>query len=397
MAATSSFTEGSSVFGGQANLLAGHPEHLHRLRPGHDRRPHHLPLRDHRRRRPADHQQGPRREEDPAGQVRHPREHAQLRRLARHRLRQHGPRRWSITSPSRPRPGRRRSISSPAGSSRPTCGRSSAWPVCSGSRRSCSPTRPTCSTPRKPASTSSIRKAARPSTPCGRPAPAGRPSPWARRRPRPAPGSCRRSSRCPRGCWSLPIGLRATDRFINALRKVARVKVPAAITEERGRLVDMITDMHQYFYDKRVALWGDPDQLVSLVEFLADLDMRPVYVVTGTPGKRFEDAHGGRAGRPGARGQGPPRGRRRHVPHAPMDQATSRSICSSATPTASTSPATRTSPSCVTASRSSTAWGIRTFPRSATSAAMRLMEMILDALLDHKDRNSPEESFELVM
>jgi nitrogenase molybdenum-iron protein beta chain len=51
--------------------------------------------------------------------------------------------------------------------------------------------------------------------------------------------------------------------------------------------MDMITDMHQYFYRKRVALWGDPDQLVSLVEFLADLDMRPVYVVTGTPGKRL--------------------------------------------------------------------------------------------------------------
>ena len=35
-------------------------------------------------------------------------------------------------------------------------------------------------------------------------------------------------------------------------------------------------------------MWGDPDQLVSLAEFLADLDMRPVYIVTGTPGKQFE-------------------------------------------------------------------------------------------------------------
>jgi nitrogenase molybdenum-iron protein beta chain len=45
--------------------------------------------------------------------------------------------------------------------------------------------------------------------------------------------------------------------------------------------------MHQYFYGKRVALWGDPDQLVALTEFLVDLDMRPVYIVTGTPGKKF--------------------------------------------------------------------------------------------------------------
>ena len=86
----------------------------------------------------------------------------------------------------------------------------------------------------------------------------------------------------------LPIGLRATDRFINTLRKLAHVPIPASIREERGRMMDIITDMHQYFYRKRVALWGDPDQLVSLVEFLADLDMRPVYIVTGTPGKAFE-------------------------------------------------------------------------------------------------------------
>jgi nitrogenase molybdenum-iron protein beta chain len=86
----------------------------------------------------------------------------------------------------------------------------------------------------------------------------------------------------------LPIGLLATDRFIDALRHRAGVRVPSLITEERGRLVDLIADMHQYFYRKRVALFGDPDQLVSLSEFLVTLDMRPVYVVTGTPGKQFD-------------------------------------------------------------------------------------------------------------
>ena len=81
-------------------------------------------------------------------------------------------------------------------------------------------------------------------------------------------GSWRPSARCPR-VLELPIGLRATDRFIERAAALARVKVPESITDERGRLVDMITDMHQYFYGKRVALWGDPDQLVSLAEFLS--------------------------------------------------------------------------------------------------------------------------------
>jgi len=85
----------------------------------------------------------------------------------------------------------------------------------------------------------------------------------------------------------LPIGLSATDEFVNALRKKGRVKVPQCITDQRGELLDVMTDMHQYFYGKRVALWGDPDQLVPLAEFLTDLDMKPVYIVTGTPGKKF--------------------------------------------------------------------------------------------------------------
>jgi len=85
----------------------------------------------------------------------------------------------------------------------------------------------------------------------------------------------------------LPIGIAATDRFISALSDISGKPVPDEISEERGRLVDMITDMQQYLYRKRVALWGDPDQLFSLCEFLVALDMRPVYVVSGTPGKLF--------------------------------------------------------------------------------------------------------------
>ncbi|MGA3126715.1 MAG: nitrogenase component 1 [Candidatus Korobacteraceae bacterium] len=86
----------------------------------------------------------------------------------------------------------------------------------------------------------------------------------------------------------LPIGLQATDSFIDTLRTVAGVKVPDAITDERGRLLDVISDMHQYLHGKRVALFGDPDQLVSLAQFLTLLDMKPVYVVTGTPTPQFE-------------------------------------------------------------------------------------------------------------
>jgi nitrogenase molybdenum-iron protein beta chain len=88
----------------------------------------------------------------------------------------------------------------------------------------------------------------------------------------------------------IPIGLKATDRFIVSLSRHANVPVPDELTEERGRLVDLITDNSKYFYGKRVALYGDPDTLIPLTEFLLTLDMKPVYIVTGTPGKYFDES-----------------------------------------------------------------------------------------------------------
>jgi len=83
----------------------------------------------------------------------------------------------------------------------------------------------------------------------------------------------------------IPIGLKATDRFLMCLSRHANTPIPEELADERGRLIDLIADNQKYFYGKRVALWGDPDTLVPLTEFLISLDMRPVYVVTGTPSK----------------------------------------------------------------------------------------------------------------
>lgn len=106
-----------------------------------------------------------------------------------------------------------------------------------------------------------------------------------------APAAEALDAKCKVNCeiLDLPIGLEATDRLINTLHTLNGVNVPDSITEERGRLVDIITDMEQYFYHKKVALFGDPDQLIALTEFLVTLDMKPVHIVTGTPGKRFEE------------------------------------------------------------------------------------------------------------
>ena len=90
---------------------------------------------------------------------------------------------------------------------------------------------------------------------------------------------------------NLPLGLHDTDIFIDTLHHMAGVNVPQEIDLERGQLLDAMADWQQYLFGKRVALVGDPDQLLSLTRFLAALDMKPVYIVTGSPaGKKYEAA-----------------------------------------------------------------------------------------------------------
>ncbi|HQF54946.1 MAG TPA: nitrogenase component 1 [Fibrobacteria bacterium] len=86
----------------------------------------------------------------------------------------------------------------------------------------------------------------------------------------------------------LPIGLAATDRFVDAMRTAYGASVPESLEDERGKLVDMITDMEQYLWGKKVAIFGDPDQLIALTEFLQTLGMQVRHVVTGTEGNYIQ-------------------------------------------------------------------------------------------------------------
>jgi nitrogenase molybdenum-iron protein beta chain len=86
----------------------------------------------------------------------------------------------------------------------------------------------------------------------------------------------------------LPIGIAATDRFIEALRKAYGIQVPDSLTDERGKLVDLLTDMEQYLWGKKVAIFGDPDQLIALTEFLQTMGMTVRHIVTGTESKFIE-------------------------------------------------------------------------------------------------------------
>lgn len=192
----------------------------------------------------------------------------------------------------------------------------------------------------------------------------------------------------------LPIGLTATDNFIDTLRQVAGVQVPDSLTFERGQLLDVLADMHQYCYHKKVALVGDPDQLVSLTEYLVSLDMWPVHIVTGTPDPKFEDRI---------------RSITKDIPHPINVKASGDMLLFHQW--------IKNDPVDLLIGNTYVKYiahdedipfirfgfpildriGHSYFPTVGYRGGLRLLEKIMDALLDRKDRDSSEIEFELVM
>ena len=203
-----------------------------------------------------------------------------------------------------------------------------------------------------------------------------------------------KNHKVPCSVLDMPFGLQATDRFIDALRTVAGVTVPEELALERGQLVDMISDMHQYLYKKKVALAGDPDQLIAMTEFLVSIDMCPVHIVTGTPGKKFEKRIKEITKDMGCEVNVKAKGDlfllHQWIKNEPVDLL----ICNTYGKYIARDediPLVR--------------WGFpildrqghQYFPTVGYKGGLRLLEKILNALMDRQDRDAPESNFELVL
>ena len=88
----------------------------------------------------------------------------------------------------------------------------------------------------------------------------------------------------------LPIGLKATDDFIMALKDWFGVEIPREIAFERGQVIDALIDTHFHYQGKTVAIFGDPDHVIAMTECALTMGLVPRYLLTGTPGKEFEQA-----------------------------------------------------------------------------------------------------------
>jgi len=210
-----------------------------------------------------------------------------------------------------------------------------------------------------------------------------------------APASLDLESKCgvPATLLELPIGIGATDLFIDALHTCTGRAVPDSIMYERGRLLDIMSDMLQYFHGLRVAVAGDPDHVISLVQLLVELEMKPAYVISGPPARHFEqrinEILGEDAENSIVRQNADLFDLHQWIKSNPVDLIIGNTYCKHIG-RAENIPSVRFGfPILDRMSH-------RIFPTVGYTGAMRLIDKMIDALFDKKDRDCPEEYFELV-
>lgn len=88
----------------------------------------------------------------------------------------------------------------------------------------------------------------------------------------------------------LPIGIRATDHYLELLAQISGREIPSRYTAARGRLVDALVDGHKYVFGKRAVVFGEEDLVVGLAGFLAEIGIKVVLCGSGGKSGRFKEA-----------------------------------------------------------------------------------------------------------
>ena len=86
---------------------------------------------------------------------------------------------------------------------------------------------------------------------------------------------------------TIPMGLSGTDEFLMKVSELTGKPIPDSLTTERGRLLDMMTDSHSWLHGKRFSVYGDPDFVIGMCEFLMELGAEPLHVLCHNANKRW--------------------------------------------------------------------------------------------------------------
>lgn len=83
---------------------------------------------------------------------------------------------------------------------------------------------------------------------------------------------------CKNHPMSLPIGISASDHFMEVLQEISGKTIPEKYRKERGRLVDAYVDAHKYVFGKRALLYGEEDLVTALDGWLREIGVEPFWI-----------------------------------------------------------------------------------------------------------------------
>jgi nitrogenase molybdenum-iron protein NifN len=76
----------------------------------------------------------------------------------------------------------------------------------------------------------------------------------------------------------LPIGIEASDRFMETLEEISGKPMPECHRKERGRLVDAYVDAHKYVFGKKALIYGEEDFVTAMAAWLKEIGVEPFWI-----------------------------------------------------------------------------------------------------------------------
>jgi len=76
----------------------------------------------------------------------------------------------------------------------------------------------------------------------------------------------------------LPIGIEASDKFIKILQEMSGKLVPEKHRKERGRLVDAYVDAHKYVFGKKALIYGEEDFVTAMADWLKEIGIEAFWI-----------------------------------------------------------------------------------------------------------------------
>jgi nitrogenase molybdenum-iron protein NifN len=85
----------------------------------------------------------------------------------------------------------------------------------------------------------------------------------------------------------LPIGLEATDWFIDTLHTIGGIEVPKSLVTERGWLLDGMADAHKFNAEGRSVIYGEPELVYAVTRICCENGVVPAVIASGSGNDRL--------------------------------------------------------------------------------------------------------------